>query len=260
MRGLRALRAWDRLVVHDTDPQRAAAFAHRHGGTVLPSPRQVAAEASTVVLATWARTPLLHADDLKSGQHLTSLGSDEPGKQELAPGVLTSARLIVDDVALVAAHGALAGAGLPASTAAASLSEILRGQLPARTTSRRSPPTPPSDCPGRTWPWPGWPTSRPRLTRPAPPWTCCPDQALPGRPALVPICVPWRYAGTERRVLPEELDRLRRRAALAGKSLTAHAHDVLMEEAERIAFVEGAIAEAVRVLPGVTERFPEGLR
>ncbi|MGW2554078.1 hypothetical protein [Streptomyces sp. NPDC001635] len=59
---------------------------------------------------------------------------------------------------------------------------------------------------------------------------------------------------------PEELDRLRRRAALAGKSLTAHAHDVLMEEAERIAFVEGAIAEAVRVLPGVTERFPEGLR
>ena len=64
---------------------------------------------------------------------------------------------------------------------------------------------------------------------------------------------------------PEEMDRLRRRAALAGKSLTAHAHDVLMEEAERIAFVEGAfvegaIAEAVRVLPGVTERFPEGLR
>lgn len=133
LRGLRALRAWDRLVVHDTDPQRAAAFAHRHGGTVLPSPRQVAAEASTVVLATWTRTPLLHTDDLRPGQHLTSLGSDEPGKQELAPGVLTSARLIVDDVALVAGHGALAGAGLPASTAAASLSEILRGQLPART-------------------------------------------------------------------------------------------------------------------------------
>ncbi|MGW4619947.1 hypothetical protein [Streptomyces sp. NPDC004592] len=59
---------------------------------------------------------------------------------------------------------------------------------------------------------------------------------------------------------PEEMDRLRRRAALAGKSLTAHAHDVLMEEADRIAFVEGAIAEAARVLPGVTERFPEGLR
>ncbi|MEV5474471.1 hypothetical protein AB0L66_19215 [Streptomyces sp. NPDC052207] len=59
---------------------------------------------------------------------------------------------------------------------------------------------------------------------------------------------------------PEEMDRLRRRAALAGKSLRAHAHDVIVEEADRIAFVEGAVTEATRVLPGVMEHFPEGLR
>ncbi|MEU6519940.1 hypothetical protein [Streptomyces sp. NPDC046978] len=59
---------------------------------------------------------------------------------------------------------------------------------------------------------------------------------------------------------PEEMDRLRQRAALAGKSLRAHAHDVIVEEADRIAFVEGAAAEAARVLPGVMEHFPEGLR
>ncbi|MFJ9761021.1 hypothetical protein [Streptomyces sp. NPDC101149] len=59
---------------------------------------------------------------------------------------------------------------------------------------------------------------------------------------------------------PEEMDRLRQRAALAGKSLRAHAHDVIVEEADRIAFVEGAAAEATRVLPGVMEHFPEGLR
>ncbi|MFJ9761022.1 hypothetical protein [Streptomyces sp. NPDC101149] len=68
-----------------------------------------------MVLATWARTPLLHAEDLEPGQHLISLGSDEPGKQELVP-VAHPTRLIVDDAALVAAHGVLAGAGLPAST------------------------------------------------------------------------------------------------------------------------------------------------
>jgi hypothetical protein len=33
-----------------------------------------------------------------------------------------------------------------------------------------------------------------------------------------------------------------------------------MEEADRLAFVSGAVAEAERVLPGVMERFPEGLR
>ncbi|MEU4091517.1 ornithine cyclodeaminase family protein [Streptomyces sp. NPDC026673] len=133
LRGLRELRDWDDLVVHDADPQRAAAFADRHGGTAVSTPAQVAAEASIVVLATWSRRPLLHLEELRPGQHLTSLGADEPGKQELSPEVLASTRLIVDDVALVAAHGALANAGLPASTAAASLSEIIRGEAPART-------------------------------------------------------------------------------------------------------------------------------
>ncbi|MDX2705452.1 ornithine cyclodeaminase family protein [Streptomyces sp. PA03-6a] len=133
IRGMRELRAYDRLVVHDTDPQRAAAFAGKHGGTTVSTPAQVAAEASTVVLATWSREPLLRLEELRPGQHLTSLGADEPGKQELAPDVLASTRLIVDDVALVVSHGALANAGLPASTVAASLSEIIRGDAPART-------------------------------------------------------------------------------------------------------------------------------
>ncbi|MFE0629386.1 ornithine cyclodeaminase family protein [Streptomyces sp. NPDC058864] len=133
LRGLRALRGRDRLVVHDTDPRRAASFADKHGGTAVSTPAQVAAEASVVVLATWSREPVLHLKELRPGQHLTSLGADEPGKQELAPDVLASTRLIVDDVALVVAHGALANAGLPASAVAASLSEIIRGDAPART-------------------------------------------------------------------------------------------------------------------------------
>ncbi|MGW9024097.1 hypothetical protein ACWGQ5_07680 [Streptomyces sp. NPDC055722] len=58
----------------------------------------------------------------------------------------------------------------------------------------------------------------------------------------------------------EEMDRLRQRAALTGKSLKMHVHDVTVEEADRLAFVDGAVAEAERVLPGVMARFPEGLR
>ncbi|MER6076525.1 hypothetical protein ABT187_49245 [Streptomyces sp. NPDC001817] len=57
-----------------------------------------------------------------------------------------------------------------------------------------------------------------------------------------------------------EMARLRDRAALTGKSLKQHVHDVTVDEADRIAFVEGAVAEAERILPGVTERFPAGLR
>ncbi|MGG2463862.1 ornithine cyclodeaminase family protein [Streptomyces sp. RGM 3693] len=137
IQGLRTLRSWNRLVVQDTDGQRAADFAKRYGGTVASTPRQVAAEADVVVLATWSRQPLLQLRDLRSGHHLTTLGADEPGKQELAAEVLSRARLIVDDVALVATHGALANAGLPATTAAACLGEVIRGDAPARDHSQQ---------------------------------------------------------------------------------------------------------------------------
>ncbi|MBH5128695.1 ornithine cyclodeaminase family protein [Streptomyces sp. HB-N217] len=136
IRGLRTLRSWDRLVVHDVDDRRAASFAQRHGGVVASTPAEVAATADLVVLATWSREPLLRLRDVRPGQHLTALGADEPGKQELAPEVLLSARLFVDDAALVARHGALANAGLPSSTAAASLGEVIRGDVPARSHSR----------------------------------------------------------------------------------------------------------------------------
>ncbi|MFD8215469.1 hypothetical protein ACFV2U_17440 [Streptomyces sp. NPDC059697] len=59
---------------------------------------------------------------------------------------------------------------------------------------------------------------------------------------------------------PEEMARLRNRAKITGKSLKEHVHDVTVEEADRIAFVEGAATEAERILPGVVERFPAGLR
>ncbi|MEV5777783.1 hypothetical protein AB0L49_42365 [Streptomyces antimycoticus] len=44
------------------------------------------------------------------------------------------------------------------------------------------------------------------------------------------------------------------------QELKQHVHDVTVEEADRLAFVEGAVAEAARVLPGVQARFPEGQR
>ncbi|MFE7028856.1 hypothetical protein ACFU9Y_01000 [Streptomyces sp. NPDC057621] len=58
----------------------------------------------------------------------------------------------------------------------------------------------------------------------------------------------------------EEMARLRDRAALTGRSLKQHVHDVTVEEADRLAFVEGAVAEAARVLPGIEARFPAGQR
>jgi ornithine cyclodeaminase len=123
--GLRHLRRWRRLVACDLDRARAAALTPHVAGDA----RDVCAEADVVVLATWSREPLLYAGDVRPGQHLTTLGADEPGKIELSADLLRTAHVIVDDLGLAADAGALANAGLDASIAAGTLSDVLHGTL-----------------------------------------------------------------------------------------------------------------------------------
>ncbi|WP_210587861.1 ornithine cyclodeaminase family protein [Streptomyces sp. GESEQ-35] len=129
VRGLAALRGHRPVVVHDTDADRAAAFAARHDGRVVASAPEVAAAADTVLLATWSREPLLRLADAGEGRHFTSLGADEPGKRELAADLLSAALLVVDDRELAAAMGASAGPGVTADT---TLGEVLRGEHAGR--------------------------------------------------------------------------------------------------------------------------------
>ncbi|MEU4927466.1 ornithine cyclodeaminase family protein [Streptomyces yokosukanensis] len=137
LRGLASERRPGRLVVHDTDSARAAAFAARHGGRVLDSARAVAEAADTVLLATWSRAPLLALADTRAGQHFTSLGTDEPGKRELAPDLLDTALLVVDDTELAVRTGVLAATGIARTAADATLTEVLRGAHPGRTSTRQ---------------------------------------------------------------------------------------------------------------------------
>ncbi|WP_327639774.1 NAD(P)-binding domain-containing protein [Kribbella sp. NBC_00482] len=132
--GLAALRQVDRLVVYDVVPERASEFLARQGipGVVVSNPREVAAAAEVVVLATWSREPLLTAADVRPGSHLTTLGADEPGKVELSADLLTAARVIVDDRALAAQMGALGNVGLSADAAHATLTEVLTGAIAGR--------------------------------------------------------------------------------------------------------------------------------
>ena len=132
--GLATLRQVDRLVVYDVVPERASEFLARQGipGVVVSSPREVAAAAEVVVLATWSREPLLTAADVRPGSHLTTLGADEPGKVELSADLLTAARVIVDDRTLAAQMGALGNVGLSADAAQATLTEVLTGAIAGR--------------------------------------------------------------------------------------------------------------------------------
>jgi ornithine cyclodeaminase len=131
MRGLAALREVE-VSAFDLDPARAAAFAERWSGKAYADLAAAVGEADVVVLATWAREPLLDSGDVPPGTHLTSLGADEPGKAELSAGLLRSARVFVDDVDLAVTSGALGNVGLTAHDAAGTLAGVLGGSAEGR--------------------------------------------------------------------------------------------------------------------------------
>ncbi len=142
LRGLTQLRAVQRVVIHDVDDGRAHRMADvwQQAGLecqVVDSARAVARDCDSMVTATWSRHPLLHLPDLRPGCHITSLGADEPGKQELDGQLLRHARVIVDDLDLAMTSGALGSAGLQRGNAAAVLGQIIEGAVPARTNAEQ---------------------------------------------------------------------------------------------------------------------------
>ncbi len=61
------------------------------------SPAEVAAGVRLIATATASRAPLLNAAEIRPGTHIQAMGADSPGKQELDPGILRRAGLILAD-------------------------------------------------------------------------------------------------------------------------------------------------------------------
>ena len=57
----------------------------------------IAESCDLIITATPSKSPLLKQKKLKKGTHITALGSDSPGKQELETGIFQIADLIVAD-------------------------------------------------------------------------------------------------------------------------------------------------------------------
>jgi len=66
---------------------------------VAASPAEVARNCRLISTATASRSALLKAADIQPGTHISAVGSDSTGKQELDPGILRSAELVLVDSA-----------------------------------------------------------------------------------------------------------------------------------------------------------------
>jgi ornithine cyclodeaminase len=64
---------------------------------ILKSPAEVARVTRLIVTCTAAREPLLFVRDLEPGTHISAVGADSPGKQELDPEILRRADLLLVD-------------------------------------------------------------------------------------------------------------------------------------------------------------------
>ena len=67
---------------------------------------ELVGQCNLIVTTTSAREPLIRADQVQKGTHITAMGSDDHGKQELEAEVLTRAdRVVADSVSQYVDHG-----------------------------------------------------------------------------------------------------------------------------------------------------------
>ena len=109
VRALQLVRDIDTLDVWARRREQAEAYAERmqaQGFTVHvhDSVKAACAEADIVVTTTPARQPILTAQDLPEGVHVTAMGSDSPDKRELDESVMTRADAFVCDTRAQSEH------------------------------------------------------------------------------------------------------------------------------------------------------------
>lgn len=140
------VRPFSRVLVWARDPAKAATCARDIASmtgataTVAATPAEVVSGSQLVVTATPARQPILMADWLHPGLHVTAMGSDQSGKNEIDPMALAKADLYVCDrlsqcetlgeLRAARAAGCLLDANPP------ELGDIIVGNRPGRSSPR----------------------------------------------------------------------------------------------------------------------------
>ena len=134
VRGLTRVHAWDAV------PESAARFAGAVGALGLeyvaePDPQSVARHADVIITVTPSQKPILQRGWVRPGTHISAMGADTKGKQELAADLVAAARLFVDEPAQSVSIGEFQhafAAGLIAAADLTQLGAVLNGTASGR--------------------------------------------------------------------------------------------------------------------------------
>lgn len=146
VRSLALVRSFDRLLVFGRDPARRGAYIREmaeHLGievNACDGIESLVRKSDLVITTTPSRQPLIRARWLRPGQHVTAMGSDLRGKQELEAAALARADLLVcDRRSQCAAMGELQHAvaeGLISEASPLELGEITSGKRTGRSSGQ----------------------------------------------------------------------------------------------------------------------------
>ncbi len=133
-RALAEIRSLRNIFVVGRDPRRTQAFVEHLLSLGLPAQlseaRAACAAADIIVTATTATAPLFDAGWVRAGTHISSMGSDAPGKQELPQQLFHTARLFCDLPEQSRRIGEFQHAEAQAPLTA--IGDVLRGQAAGR--------------------------------------------------------------------------------------------------------------------------------
>ena len=141
VRCLRIVREFNRVIAWSPNAHRLRAYCEEMGAEgydarTAASGEHVCAAADVLITATPSRLPLIRAEWLRPGMHVTAVGSDSPGKQELDATCLRRADLVVvDRLAQCAGFGELShalAAGIIGRSHVVELGMIVAGRAAGR--------------------------------------------------------------------------------------------------------------------------------
>ncbi|MBE7553875.1 MAG: ornithine cyclodeaminase family protein [Anaerolineales bacterium] len=129
---------WGRSPLHVDSYARRLVEDHDLNIEIAPSLETAVRQADLIITATSSQQPLLQADWLKPGVHITAVGSNHPNKQELDVAVLQRADVIIADkldqcAAAGEIHHAMAAGVITLEHVQGELGELITGKIPGRT-------------------------------------------------------------------------------------------------------------------------------
>ena len=94
VRELRLIKLWNRSSAR---AERLAKTLNGLNVEILCASREDTIKDSDILVTiTASNTPLVHSDEVGAGVHISAMGADQPGKQELDPGLVARAKLFAD--------------------------------------------------------------------------------------------------------------------------------------------------------------------